>query len=294
MKIKKYQNAQDFMRALSDRLKQKEKLGYGDIQTMRRQVAFDRLLVRLFSREPSLWVLKGGYALEIRIDNSRTTKDIDLELRDQALASSDKEIQNNTVLMLLRELAGIDTGDFFSFRIKNPVMDLAGPPYGGARFPVIAYTDNRVFAKFHVDVGVGDALVEPFEVIIGKDWLGFAGFHTKGIPALSIEQHFAEKLHAYTLPRGNNVNSRTKDLIDMILLIHTKKMNNDRIKEAVTQVFACRKSHQLPQHLNPPPHSWSEKFEQLAKECQLNINMDAAFDKLNKFAAKILLNRHKP
>ena len=32
------------------------------------------------------------------------------------------------------------------------------------------------------------------------------------------EQQFAEKLHAYTLPR-NSANSRVKDLVDMALLI---------------------------------------------------------------------------
>ena len=36
---------------------------------------------------------------------------------------------------------------------------------------------------------------------------------------ISAEQQFAEKLHAYTLPRLERVNTRTKDLIDMVLLI---------------------------------------------------------------------------
>lgn len=67
MENRKYQTASALLNALSDRLKQRAASGAGDIQTMRRQVAFDRLLVRLFSKEPSLWVLKGGYALEIRI-----------------------------------------------------------------------------------------------------------------------------------------------------------------------------------------------------------------------------------
>jgi hypothetical protein len=52
----------------------------GDLQRLRRQVAFDRLLARMF--DPSLaarqcWVLKGGYALEMRFHEARSTRDLD-------------------------------------------------------------------------------------------------------------------------------------------------------------------------------------------------------------------------
>jgi uncharacterized membrane protein YciS (DUF1049 family) len=54
------------------------------LQRLRRQVAFDRLLARLFQAGQPLalpWVLKGGYAMELRIKAARTTKDIDLTMR---------------------------------------------------------------------------------------------------------------------------------------------------------------------------------------------------------------------
>jgi hypothetical protein len=38
------------------------------------------------------------------------------------------------------------------------------------------------------------------------------------IPIISQEQQFAEKVHAYTLPR-KTPNSRVKDLVDILLLI---------------------------------------------------------------------------
>ena len=59
MKDKKYQTAGALLAALSDRLKQKSKKEGLDIQRLRRQVAFDRLLLRLFSKTPSPWVLRG-------------------------------------------------------------------------------------------------------------------------------------------------------------------------------------------------------------------------------------------
>lgn len=290
MQSRKYLTARALLASLSDRLKQRAIAEGLDIQVMRRQVAFDRLLVRLFSKEPSPWVLKGGYAMELRLSNSRTTKDIDLELREWATISGDKNTQNNFILRELRRLASIEVGDFFIFQIKDPVMNLCGPRYGGARFPVVAYADNRTFASFHLDVGVGDPLIEPLEIVIGKDWLGFAGFHTKGVPSLSVEQHFAEKLHAYTQPRGvGQINSRAKDLIDMILLIRAKKTDMSKLKQAVQTVFACRKSHQLPRSLNRPPRQWSEQFSTMSKNCQLEVTMDKAFVELVSFIGKCFL-----
>jgi len=40
--------------------------------------AFDRLLCRLFAKPNAPWLLKGGYALELRLKTARTTRDMDL------------------------------------------------------------------------------------------------------------------------------------------------------------------------------------------------------------------------
>lgn len=55
-----YASATAFRVALEDRLKrmaQEEKM---DLQRVRRQAAFDRLLCRLFSKPDAPWLLKGG------------------------------------------------------------------------------------------------------------------------------------------------------------------------------------------------------------------------------------------
>jgi len=46
-------------------------------------------------------------------------------------------------------------GDWLEYLIGAPMLDLDGAPYGGARYPVEARMDARVFARFHLDVGVG-------------------------------------------------------------------------------------------------------------------------------------------
>src|SRR5580704_16514205 len=49
-----------------------------------------------------------------------------------------------------------------------------------------------------------------------------------------------KKLYAYTLPRGERVNTRTKDLIDMVLLIRGETLDKDKIAAAVCHVPEAR------------------------------------------------------
>ena len=49
---------------------------------------------------------------------------------------------------------------------------------------------------------------------------------------IAREQQFAEKIHAYTLPR-NAANSRVKDLVDLALLIGSGGLDKQRIMEAL-------------------------------------------------------------
>lgn len=78
--MKSYSSAFAFRRALEDRLNSASKAEGIDLQRMRRQVAFDRLLARLFAAGNPPWRLKGGYALELKLSVARTTRDLDLGL----------------------------------------------------------------------------------------------------------------------------------------------------------------------------------------------------------------------
>ena len=76
-----YARAGAFRRALEERLKKASLTDQIDPNRLRRQVSFDRLLARLFREEPAPWVLKGGYALELRFKAARSTVDIDLTVQ---------------------------------------------------------------------------------------------------------------------------------------------------------------------------------------------------------------------
>ena len=55
--------------------------------------------------------------------------------------------------------------------------------------------------------------------------LGLRELPATGFLAVSPEEQFAEKLHAYTLPRVGRENTRVKDLVDLVLLIERTKLD---------------------------------------------------------------------
>lgn len=280
---KQYASAAAFRVALESRLKTMAQAEGLDLQRLRRQAAFDRLLCHLFAKPDAPWLLKGGYAMELRLKASRTTRDIDLALRRLPVASADWEANVADVLESLREAGTLDLKDFFTFVFGNAMRDLDAAPYGGARFPVDARLAGRTFAKFHLDVSTGDVLREPYEALSGRDWLGFAGIASATFPAVSPEEQFAEKLHAYTLPRVGRENTRVKDLVDLVLLIERTKLDATRLPRAIRETFQRRKTHAIPTALMPPPTSWSGPFSELAVECGLEPNMEEHFDAVAQF-----------
>ncbi|WP_052572379.1 nucleotidyl transferase AbiEii/AbiGii toxin family protein [Chthonomonas calidirosea] len=186
------------------------------LQRIRRQLSFDRLLARLFAVQTEApWVLKGGYALELRFRSARSTKDNDLTLRSGLLPTDASGTQRDRLRRRLQQSASIDLADFFEFFVQPATLDLEGAPVGGLRYPVEAVMDGRIFAKFHVDIGIGDEVADSQEVIEGGDWLAFSGIPRPQFLSIPCEQQWAEKFHAYTRPRLDRMNSRAKDLIDL-------------------------------------------------------------------------------
>jgi hypothetical protein len=146
--------------------------------------------------------------------------------------------------------------------------------------------DNRIFARFHLDAGVGDLVSPTLETIVCRDWLGFAGIQPSQVRMIAREQQFAEKLHAYTLPRSS-ANSRVKDLVDMALLIKSGGLDRRRVADALHLTFERRGTHALPTSLIPPPEEWRIPFQALAEECRLEGELAAVFDEAQEFLNKV-------
>jgi hypothetical protein len=278
---RQYASAGAFRTALEARLNERARRDGVDLHRLRRQVAFDRLLARMFDPSDAVrdaWVLKGGYALEMRFHMARSTKDLDLTVR-----SAQGEVVDSTSLReRLQIAASIELPDFFTFIVGEAMAELNQAPEGGARFPVDARLDGRTFVKFHVDLGVGDEILEPLEIVEGEDWLGFAGIPAVVVPALCVEQHWAEKFHAYTRPR-ETPNSRVRDLVDLVLILEHEPPGTERVSAAVDATFRRRGTHPLPDVVPEPPPGWAKPFTVLATECGLEQTLATAHERVVAF-----------
>ena len=96
------------------------------------------------------------------------------------------------------------------------------------------------------------------------------------------EQQFAEKLHAYTLPRSN-MNTRVKDLVDMVLLFESGKLKPLATAEAFKLTFERRSTHEIPLSLTAPPADWQLPFDSMASECGITKSMAEAFLEVRQF-----------
>ncbi len=259
----KYATPQAFERALSDRLKHQASEEGVDLDRLRKRVAFERFLARLFDRDPARWVLKGGYALELRLGGrARATKDIDLDMLPPPAEDLLDELQ---------EAAEKDLGDFFVFRVGAP-KPMRGAPLGSLRFSVEARLAGKPFTGFALDVGQGD---EPFgeaEWKEGQADLGFAGIERARLPVYPLADHFAEKLHAYTRPRERR--TRVKDLLDLTVIL--EELADDLpsaevMRRTIEATFDRYGTHELPRPLPPAPADWAEPFGATARDLGLTV-----------------------
>jgi len=218
-------------------------------------VVFERLLARLTAQAAGEWVLKGGFALELRLDElSRSTKDIDV---DWSLGEDDATER-------LLDAADLDIGDMFEFRLQraDPDEELDG---GGQRWRATALLDGREFERILIDVTfAAQPILEP-DTVMSFGLLAFAGLDRVRVRTLAIEQHLAEKVHAYTRTyAGDRPSSRVKDLIDIDVIAATTRISSDRLRTALDTLFAERATHPVPPELPPPPQNWAGTWSKLA------------------------------
>lgn len=270
--------------SLEQRLKQLAAERGVALNSLRLKVVIERLLARIFVDPDPKWLLKGGFAMELRYrPHARTTKDVDLGI---AVPPPTQKVAERLIVLRdeLQSLAESDLGDFLTFRIGEPQRELLGAPLGGGRFPVEALLAGRTYVRFHIDVGFGDPLIGLAEELVGDKILDFVGIAPVMVPAIPRAQQFAEKLHAYTLPWTDRTNTRAKDLVDLVMLIERDPPPTDSIRHAIRSVFATRKTHVIAEELPPPPPSWELAYAEMAIETEISARrLEAGFRQLSEF-----------
>jgi len=260
----RYGTAGAFRMALERRLLETSRQNGLPLTRLRKAVVFERMLARLVRADGDLWVLKGAVALEFRRKGqSRATKDLDL---GYARPKED-------TLAKLQAAARQDIGDGFVFAVER-ASEISEDDPGAVRYQVRAELAGRTFEEIHVDVAFGDPLIGTPERVTGPGLLEFAGVKTPVIPALPLEQHVAEKVHAYTRTYGQGKpSSRPKDLVDLVLIGSFARLDANRLREALDRIFAARATHPLPKALPAPPERWRTPFRIMAMEVGLDPDL---------------------
>jgi predicted nucleotidyltransferase component of viral defense system len=264
----RYETANAFRTALEQRLKNEAQATGVALLRLRKRVAFERFLVRLTTSESSGWVLKGAFALELRLGlRARTTKDIDLGRADDEEAATEH----------LNAATGVDLGDFFNFEVRRtPALD-AATGFSAVRYTVRADLDGRRFEQFPVDVAFGEAMPIRAEPFFGANSLKFADVAALQLPVISLEQHVAEKLHAYTgaFGRDQRESTRVKDLVDLVLIGELAELDAKRLNRALATTFEWRARQPLPNAIPPPPSSWARSYAVLSREVGVTVDIEA-------------------
>lgn len=249
--MNRYPTAAGFRAALEARLNAAAREGGRPAGRARKLVAFSRLLARLDETASGQWVLKGGFALELRLaDRARATRDVDLDWG--------ASLEEATEAML--SAAALDLGDHFEFQVEQ--VGAAHEGVGrGVRFRADAFVGGRLFEQLAIDLGFVTDLPASSDELEIPNLLAFADVPGVRVPAAPLEQHLAEKLHAYTRRYGaDRDSSRPKDLIDMVLIGELATFEPTRLRHVITGLFDARGTHPVPTILPAPPADWSRPY----------------------------------
>ncbi|MHB8892588.1 MAG: nucleotidyl transferase AbiEii/AbiGii toxin family protein [Candidatus Limnocylindrales bacterium] len=274
-----YPSPQAFRQALTDRLREASKDGPWTLSQLQRQIAYDRLLERLYLVDDG-WVVKGATALLARGIGVRGTIDVDI-YRERARATAEAE---------LREAASRDIGDWFTLDL-GPGRAVATD--AAVRIPVTAYVGTASWASFHVDLVGSDMRmtgqpdnVPPLARVLMPD------IEQHGYRAYPLVDHIADKISAIEQRYSgqDRPSTRFKDLVDLVAIVTEESVSADRQAAALASE-AQRRGMPLPTTFDVPDRAiWERGYAAEASRSLLSTarSLDEALGVVRPFVEPLL------
>src|SRR5438876_2842439 len=124
---KKFGSATAFKASLEAHLRKRAEEGNLPLSTLQLKSVIERLLARLFRDPQPPWLLKGGFAMDLRFrPRARTTKDVDLAV---SLVGVKAGTDFRAALRdRLQEAVDADLGDYLTYQIGEPKQELTNAP----------------------------------------------------------------------------------------------------------------------------------------------------------------------
>ncbi len=274
-----YSSPQAFRQALTDKLREVAKAGRWTLPQLQRQIAYDRLLERLYLVDDG-WVVKGATALLARGIGVRATIDVDI-YRERAREQAEAE---------LRAAASRDIGDWFRFEL-GPGRAVASD--AAVRIPVVAYVGTATWASFHVDLVGSDMRmtgqpdsVPPLARVLMPD------IEQHGYRAYPLVDHIADKISAIVQRYSgqDRPSTRFKDLVDLVAIVTEVSVSAD-LQTAAVKSEAERRAMPLPSSFDVPDRAiWERGYAAEAHRSLLPTahSLDEALGVVRPFVEPLL------
>jgi hypothetical protein len=235
----RYSTPASFRRALTDRLKQATKESRWNLQQLQRQVAYDRLLERLYLVDDG-WIVKGATALLARDLGMRGSLDVDIY----------REVAREVAEADLRQAAALDVGDWFRFEIGT------GSAIGNnaVRLPVTAVIGATTWVAFHVDlVGTNLRMTGQPEQVPPLARGVIPQVKQRGYKAYPLVDHIADKVAATYERYGDSrmPSTRYRDLVDLVSISLGASVRADALRTALLSEFE-RRGQPIPEEFDIP------------------------------------------
>lgn len=266
-----------FRAALTNRVAHAAKESRWSVQQLQRQVAYDRLLERLYLVDDG-WVVKGATALLARDLGMRGSLDIDVY---RAVGREAAEAD-------LRRAASLDVGDWFRFEIG-----MASASDKALTFPVRAVIGLTTWVEFQVDLVGTDLRMtgQPDDVPpLARGVIPEVEQH--GYKAYPLVDHVADKVAAAYERYGpqQNPSTRYRDLVDLVSIVVGASVAAYVQRKALISEFV-RRGLQLPTRFDVPDRAlWETGYGREARRSLLSIGhtLDEALGVVRPFIDPLL------
>ncbi len=256
-----YATAAAFRRAVEHRLKAQAATRGRQLEQLRREFLFQRLLALIFAAPDNAWVLKGGASLLMRLPAARYSRDLDLLRLGQ--------VHPDDALADLRDLTAPGDGDHLTFVLgeaatystTNPVLEISVAAYIGGPYQ-----------QFSIDLATDLHMIAAPDRITPKPVVELPGLSE--LPAICvypITDQVADKICAMYELYGDRrtPSSRYRDLIDLALIVSSCELDAALVSAAL-HAESARRNIRLPTALVAPASNWSSGYRAYARKTRID------------------------
>lgn len=263
-----YPDGPAVLSAITQKARAAHRNGIGtSVQELVDLAVFDRFLCRVFSQPGCPFALKGGTSILARLPSSRSTTDVDLETAGMSI---------DDAINQLIDAARIDLGDHFTFTYLRH-RNTGGPNQPDLHAAAVTFSVAVQGAgdrnPLTVDLAIHTRTpAAPLESITPAFRLDLARLGPSvAYRAIAVEDQIADKVCATLGTYAGLTSTRSKDLVDLIILTKTMPLDARQLRLSI-QTEAHRRNL-APFITLSVPQQLADGYRKIAKTVPLLVDL---------------------